>query len=72
MGLEEGSHTPVGYSVPDLDTPVLGAADEVFAGVAPPEAGDFPGVVVGGDGADEALGGVDVVHPDDWSGGARD
>ena len=35
-----------------------------------PEAGDVPRVVVGGDGADEALGGVDVVHPDDWSGGA--
>ena len=65
MSLEEGGHTPVGDSVPDLDAAVSGAADEVFAGVAPPETGDVPGVVVGGHGAHEALRCVDVVHPDD-------
>ena len=71
MSLEEGGDTPVGDSVPDLDAAVSGAADEMFASVAPPETGDVPGVVVGGDGAHEALSGVDVVHPDDWRGGSR-
>ena len=71
MSLEEGGDTPVGDSVPDLDAAVSGAADEMFACVAPPETGDIPGVVVGGDGAHEALSGVDVVHPDDWRGGSR-
>ena len=70
VSLEEGGDTPVGDSVPDLDAAVSGAADEVFAGVAPPEAGDIPGVVVGGHRAHEALGRVDVVHPDDGRGGA--
>ena len=37
MSLEEGCHTPVRHSVPDLDAAVGGAADEVFAGVTPPE-----------------------------------
>ena len=69
MGLEEGGDAPVGDPVPDLDAPVSGAADEVFAGVAPPEAGDVPGVMVGGHRAHEALGRVDVVHPDDGRGG---
>ena len=39
--------------------------------LSPPETGDVPGVVVRGDGAHEALGGVDVVHPDDGRGGSR-
>ena len=68
MGLEEGGDAPVGDSVPDFDAAVSGAADEVFARVVPPETGDVPGVVVGGHGAHEALGGVDVVHPDDGVG----
>ena len=34
-----------------------------------PETGDVPRVVVRGDGAHEALGRVDVVHPDDGRGG---
>ena len=71
MGLEEGGDAPVGDSVPDLDAAVSGAADEVFARVVPPETGDIPGVVVGAHGAHEALGGVDVVHPDDGVGGSR-
>ena len=37
MSLEEGGHTPVRHSVPDLDAAICGAADEVFARVAPPE-----------------------------------
>ena len=37
MGLEEGGDAPVGDSVPDLDAAVSGAADEVFACVAPPD-----------------------------------
>ena len=37
VGLEEGGHAPVGDAVPDLDAAVSGAADEVFAGVVPPE-----------------------------------
>ena len=37
VGLEEGGHAPVGDAVPDLDAAVGGAADEVFAGVVPPE-----------------------------------
>ena len=37
MCLEEGGHAPVGHAVPHLDAPVLGAADEVFACVAPPD-----------------------------------
>ena len=34
-----------------------------------PETGDVPRVVVRGDGAHEALGRVDVVHPDNGRGG---
>ena len=37
VGLEEGGDAPVGDSVPDLDAAICGAADEVFARVAPPE-----------------------------------
>ena len=36
-----------------------------------PEAGDVPRVVVRGDGADEALRGVDVIHPDHGVSAAR-
>ena len=64
VGLEEGGHTPVGHSVPDLDAAVFGAADEVFSGVVPPETGDIPCVLVRGHGADEALGCVHVVEAD--------
>ena len=71
VGLQGGGDAPVGNSVPEFDTSILGSTAEMLPVISTLNRGDLLAVLVGRVVADKALRSVGIVEPDDGGGGTR-